>query len=99
MADWETRDTIINDAAVGSVFILNTIVHRQPLPALLIYKSEPQGVSFSARRKDIDIVFYHDGQLKTFHVSTEARLTYMVKYEAQGWASSGGSARPGEPAG
>jgi len=57
------------------------IVFRTAFPDLLIYKSEPQGV----RHKDItivfyhDVVFYHDGQLKTFRVTTEARLTYMVK--------------------
>lgn len=82
MAEWETRDTIINDAAVGSVFILKTADGHRPLPALLIYKSEPipaPSVTFSARLKDITIIFYHDGQLKEFHVTTEARLTYMVK--------------------
>lgn len=79
MAEWQGRDTNINEAAVGSVFILKTSDGHRPLPALLIYKSEPQGVSFSARLKDITIIFYHDGQLKTFHVTTEARLTYMVK--------------------
>jgi hypothetical protein len=99
MDDWVTRDMVINDAAVGSVFILKTASYGQLLPALLIYKSEPRGVGFSQRLKDIDIVFYHDGQLKKFCVTTKARLTYMVKYEAQGWASSGGGARPGEPAG
>lgn len=57
MAEWETRDTIINDAAVGSVFILKTASYGRPLPALLVYKSEPQGV----RHKDITIIFYHDG--------------------------------------
>lgn len=79
MAEWETRDTIINDAAVGSVFILKTASYGRPLPALLIYKSEPRAHSFSSQIKEITIIFYHDGQLKTFCVTTEGRLTYMVK--------------------
>lgn len=80
--DWTTRVAIINDAAVGSVFILKTTSYGPSLPALLIYKSQPVDTysgPVGPGLKNITIIFYHDGQLKEFRVSTEARLTYMVK--------------------
>lgn len=82
MAEWQGRDTIINDAAVGSVFVLKTGSYGPPLPALLIYKSQPVDTysgPVGPGLKNITIIFYHDGGLKEFRVSTEARLTYMVK--------------------
>ena len=88
MAEWQERDTIINDAAVGSVFVLKTGSYGPPLPALLIYKSEPEAprprsITPAMAPKNITIIFYHDGGLKEFHLTTEARLTYLVKYPSE----------------
>lgn len=58
------------------------IVFKNALPDLLIYKSEPEAswsITPGTVPKNITIIFYHDGQLKTFCVTTEGRLTYMVK--------------------
>lgn len=88
---------VISDLAPGDVVYLGSTT-----PSIVIYKSEPEDYSSpydGHRRKNITIIFYHEGQLKTFRVTTETRLTYMVKYEAQEWRWSGGSELPEEPAG
>ena len=59
------------------------IIFQTALPDFLIYKSEPEDYSSpydGHRWKNITIIFYHEGQLKTFRVSTEAYVTCMVKY-------------------
>lgn len=85
MAEWETRDMIINEAGIGTVFVLrgHDIGEAPPLPALLIYKSspidEPTTINMKYPRQHVKITLYHDGSLKNFAVSLDSRLTYMVR--------------------